>query len=254
MGRTLLRLIDAHKELELVGGLEPEGSPFIGQDLGHLFGGQAIGRAVSDHALETIKDADGIIDFTLPHASVELAGLAAQARITHIIGTTGFSADEEKAIAAAARHATIVKSGNMSLGINLLAGLVKRAAAALDDDWDIEILDMHHKDKVDAPSGTALLLGAAAAAGRDVSLEAARTPAREGITGARAPGTIGIAALRGGSVIGDHDVIFAGAQEQIRLSHRAESRDIFASGALKAALWARGQSPGLYSMADVLGL
>lgn len=254
MGRTLLRLANNNPQLSVIGGLEPEGSPFLGSDLGQLIGVSHIGVQVTDDPLEAIRKADGIIDFSHPSVSAEIAGYAAQARITHIIGTTGFSAEQENLIEAAARHATIVKSGNMSLGVNLLAGLVETAAAALGSDWDIEILDMHHRHKIDAPSGTALLLGEAAAKGRNIDLNENRESGRDGISEPRKDGAIGFAALRGGSVVGDHEVIFASEGEQIRLVHRAESRDIFASGALKAALWAQGQSSGLYSMRDVLGL
>ena len=171
-----------------------------------------------------------------------------------IIGTTGFTPEQEERITAAARHACIVKSGNMSLGVNLLSGLVKKAAAALGDDWDIEVVEMHHRHKVDAPSGTALMLGEAAAQGRGVSLDDKIDSGRHGITGARRSGDIGFATLRGGSVIGDHQVILAGESERLVLGHIAENRDIFARGALRAALWAQGRDPGLYHMADVLGL
>jgi 4-hydroxy-tetrahydrodipicolinate reductase len=254
MGRTLIRLIHADPALDLAGGLEAKDSAALGQDLGVLAGGEKLGINASDDALALMAAADGVIDFTTPAASVELAGLAAQARSVHIIGTTGFDAAQEEAIAAAARHARIVKSGNMSLGVNVLAGLVKQAAAQLGDDWDIEILDMHHRHKVDAPSGTALLLGAAAADGRGVDLDDRRESRRDGIGEPRATGAIGFAALRGGSVVGDHEVILAGENEQIRLVHRAEDRDIFARGALKAAQWAHDKSEGLYTMQNVLGL
>jgi 4-hydroxy-tetrahydrodipicolinate reductase len=254
MGRTLIRLIHADPALDLAGGLEAKDSAALGQDLGVLTGGEKLGINASDDALALMAAADGVIDFTTPAASVELAGLAAQARSVHIIGTTGFDAAQEEAIAAAARHARIVKSGNMSLGVNVLAGLVKQAAAQLGDDWDIEILDMHHRHKVDAPSGTALLLGAAAADGRGVDLDDRRESGRDGIGEPRATGAIGFAALRGGSVVGDHEVILAGENEQIRLVHRAEDRDIFARGALKAAQWAHDKSEGLYTMQNVLGL
>lgn len=254
MGRTLIRLIHADPALDLAGGLEAKDSAALGQDLGVLAGGEKLGINASDDALALMAAADGVIDFTTPAASVELAGLAAQARSVHIIGTTGFDAAQEGAIAAAARHARIVKSGNMSLGVNVLAGLVKQAAAQLGDDWDIEILDMHHRHKVDAPSGTALLLGAAAADGRGVDLDDRRESGRDGIGEPRATGAIGFAALRGGSVVGDHEVILAGENEQIRLVHRAEDRDIFARGALKAAQWAHDKSEGLYTMQNVLGL
>lgn len=254
MGQTLTRLIIADDRFQLVGGLEAVGSAALGQDLATLAGLPPCGVVASDDALELLSRADGIIDFTVPAATVELAGLAAQGRLVHIIGTTGFTAADDEKIAAAARHARIVKSGNMSLGVNLLAGLVEQAAAKLGDDWDIEILDMHHRHKVDAPSGTALLLGEAAAKGRGVTLDAAKESGRDGICEPRREGAIGFAALRGGSVVGDHEVILAGENEQIRLTHRAEQRDIFARGALTAALWAQAQSEGLYSMRHVLGL
>ncbi len=254
MGRTLLRMVVEDDRLELAGALESSDSPHLGQDVAALIGGAPTGIQVSDKALEAVSQAEGIIDFSHPAVSTELAALAAQSRIVHVIGTTGFSAAEDAAIIAAARHAMIVKSGNMSLGVNLLASLVEQAAQALARDWDIEILEMHHRHKIDAPSGTALLLGDAAAHGRGVELASVRDSGRDGITGQRSSGAIGFAALRGGSVVGDHEVIFATAGEQIRLSHRAESRDIFAAGALQAALWAHGKAPGLYSMRDVLGL
>ena len=172
----------------------------------------------------------------------------------HIVGTTGLDAADLAALSAAARHAVIVRSGNMSLGVNLLGALVKRVATTLGEDFDIEIVEMHHRMKVDAPSGTALLLGEAAAAGRGIDLNSHSERGRDGITGARQSGTIGFASLRGGTVIGDHTVIFAGRGERIELAHKAEDRTVFARGALKAALWAKGRKPGLYSMMDVLGL
>src|SRR5690606_14554607 len=214
-----------------------------------------LGVSITDDPLPVFAKAQGVLDFTSPAASVEFAGLAAQARIVHVIGTTGCSAEDDEKIRAAARHATIVKSGNMSLGVNLLSVLVQKAAQALDPaDFDIEILEMHHKHKVDAPSGTALLLGEAAARGRDIALAENSVRVRDGYTGPRETGSIGFATLRGGSVIGEHSVILAGPGERIVLSHHAEDRSIFARGAIKAALWAYGKKPGLYSMLDVLGL
>jgi 4-hydroxy-tetrahydrodipicolinate reductase len=254
MGLTLVRLIDADPTLELHGGLEGPTHADMGTDLGVLAGLPEIGSPVRADALELISGAGAVIDFSTPAATLEMAGLCAQARIIHIIGTTGFSAEDEAALAAAARHATLVKSGNMSLGVNLLGALVRQAAAALGDDWDIEILDMHHRHKVDAPSGTALLLGEEAARGRDVNLAETRDSGREDRTRAREAGDIGFAVLRGGSVVGHHDVVFAGDGENIVLGHRAETRDIFARGAIKAAQWAHGRGPGLFSMQDVLGL
>ena len=210
-------------------------------------------RSCSDVA-PLLKSADGLIEFTIPAATLALAELTAAAGIVHVIGTTGHSAEEDALIAKAASRATIVKSGNMSLGVNLLAALVKRVARTLDENYDIEILEMHHNKKIDAPSGTALMLGRAAAAGRGIDLAAHSVRGRDGITGARRAGDIGFASLRGGTVVGDHSVIFAGPAERIELTHRAEDRMIFARGALHAALWARGKKPGLYTMADVLGL
>jgi 4-hydroxy-tetrahydrodipicolinate reductase len=254
MGRTLVKAIAETKGVTLAGALEDAGSPLIGQDSGMLAGLSANGVKLAADAKALMGKADGIIDFTVPQATVALAALAAKAGIVHVIGTTGLAAGDETKIKQAARAAVIVKSGNMSLGVNLLAALVKRAAATLGDDFDVEILEMHHNKKVDAPSGTALLLGRAAAAGRGIDLAKRSARGRDGQTGARKPGDIGFAALRGGSVVGEHSVIFAGPAERIELAHKAEDRMIFARGALKAALWARGRKPALYSMADVLEL
>lgn len=255
MGRTLIRTVNEMDGVRLAGAVEREGSPHLGEDAGELAGTGHLGVAISDDPLPVFAAADGVLDFTVPAATVAFAGYAAQARIVHIIGTTGCSGDEEARIAAAARHAMIVKSGNMSLGVNLLAGLVRQAAQALGpEDFDIEIVEMHHRRKVDAPSGTALLLGEAAAAGRGTSLADKGVRGRDGHTGPRPDGAIGLAALRGGSVVGEHSVILAGTGERITLCHQAEDRAIFARGAVKAALWAHGRKPGLYSMRDVLGL
>lgn len=254
MGLTLVRTIAQTPGLALAGAVDRPGAPILGQDPGPLAGVQATGITVTDDPLPLFAKADGVIDFTIPSASIGFAELAAQARIVHVIGTTGFDEAEEAKIKAAARHATIVKSGNMSLGVNLLAALVKRAAASLDESFDIEVVEMHHRMKIDAPSGTALLLGQAAADGREIELKAHSLRGRDGITGQRPVGSIGFAALRGGSVVGDHTVMFAGPAERIELRHVAEDRGLFARGALKAALWARGRKPGLYSMQDVLGL
>ncbi len=225
----------------------------MGQDAGALVGLPETGVKVTSDPLAAFAAAEGVVDFTSPAATVEFAGLAAQARIVHVIGTTGFSDEDIEKLDAAARHAVLVRSGNMSLGVNLLAALVKKAAAALPD-FDIEILEMHHRDKVDAPSGTALLLGEAAAAGRKVKLSEKSVKVRDGHTGARTAGSIGFATLRGGSVVGEHSVILAGAGERVELSHKAEDRAIFANGAIRAALWGKGRTPGHYSMTDVLGI
>lgn len=254
MGRMLIKTIVETKGVALAAALEREGSPALGADAGALAGCDKLGVPVAADPLQAILNADGIIDFSSPSASVEFAALAAQARIVHVVGTTGLSDEDLKKIEAAARHAAIVRSGNMSLGVNLLAALTRKVAAALGEDADIEIVEMHHRMKVDAPSGTALLLGEAAAAGRGVALKDHQARGRDGLTGARRRGDIGFAALRGGTVIGEHSVIFAGDGERIELRHVAEDRSLFARGALRAALWARGRKPGLYSMGDVLGL
>lgn len=254
MGAANLRAVAQHAELDLVGAVDRPGAAALGKDAGTLAGMDALGVSVTDDAASLLGQADAIIDFTAPAASVALAQLAAQHGLVHIIGTTGCSEADDAAIAEAGRNgARIVKSGNFSPGMVALAVLVEKAAAALAD-YDVEILEMHHNLKVDAPSGTALLLGEAAARGRDISLKDNSVRSRDGHTGARQAGTIGFATLRGGNVIGDHSVILAGPSERIELTHRAQDRTIYANGATRAALWAANQPAGLYSMADVLGL
>jgi 4-hydroxy-tetrahydrodipicolinate reductase len=253
MGRTLVRTIAETAGAVLAGAVEQQPT-LIGQDSGLLAGIAANNIPLVADVKPLLAKADGILDFTAPAATLEFAALCAEAGKIHVAGTTGLSVGDEEKIKAFARKAVIVRSGNMSLGVNLLSALVRRVAATLDDEFDIEILEMHHKTKVDAPSGTALLLGDAAARGRGIDLSNRKIAARDGITGARKRGDIGFASLRGGSVVGEHNVIFAAPGERIELVHRAEDRGIFARGALKAALWARGKPAGLYSMADVLGL
>ena len=254
MGRTLVKAIAEAKDFALAGALEDARSPLIGWDSGVLAGLGDNGIKLAADAGPLLEQADGIVDFTAPEATVAFAALAAKGRKVHIIGTTGLSVADEARIREAAKTAVIVKSGNMSLGVNLLAALTRRVAKTLDASFDIEILEMHHNQKVDAPPGTALLLGRAAAEGRGIDLDQRSVRSRDGHTGARKAGDIGFAALRGGSVVGEHSVIFAGQAERIELTHKAEDRMIFARGALHAAAWAREQRPGLYSMADVLGL
>lgn len=254
MGRALIRAVTEMPGATIAAAIEREGAEFLGQDAGVLAGVGELGVPITDNPLEAFVACEGVLDFTIPAATVAYAELTAQARIVHVIGTTGIGEAEQAKIAAAARHATIVKSGNMSVGVNLLAGLVRQAARALDEDFDIEIVEMHHRHKVDAPSGTALLLGKAAAEGREIDLDSRSVRSRDGHTGPRPVGDIGFATLRGGSVIGDHTVILAGEGERIELSHMAGDRAIFARGAVKAALWGRGGKPGLFTMADVLGL
>lgn len=253
MGQALTRAVHQTDGASVAGGTEAKGSDKIGSDLGDIAGLGALGVTITDDPVELFTRIDGVLDFTSPTASVEYAGLAAQARIVHVIGTTGFDETQLSQIDAAARHAKIIKAGNMSLGVNLLVELTRQVARALDDDFDIEIVEMHHRQKVDAPSGTALMLGQAAADGRKISLNDKAVRSRDGHTGPRQRGDIGFATLRGGSVVGDHTVIFAGDGERIELTHKAADRAIFARGAVKAALWGRDKSHGLYSMADVLG-
>lgn len=255
MGRTLIRAISETPGVKLAGAIERADSLVLGTDAGELAGLGPNGVEISADPLAAFAGADGVLDFTSPSATCAFAAFAAQARIAHIIGTTGCTAADDEKIAAAARHAPIVKSGNMSLGVNLLAELIRQAARALPAEaFDIEIVEMHHRNKVDAPSGTALMMGKAAAEGRGIPLDGHSQRGRDGMTGRRDTGVIGFASLRGGSVIGDHSAIFAGFGERITLTHQADDRTLFATGALRAALWAHQRKPGLYSMADVLGM
>lgn len=252
MGAANIRAVAATPGMIVVSAFDRAGAPALGKDAGELAGTEARGVSITDDVAAALAGAEAIIDFTAPASSVALAGEAAKRGLIHIIGTTGCSEADDAAIRAAAASARIVKAGNFSLGVNLLLGLVKQAAAALPG-FDIEILEMHHNRKVDAPSGTALMLGEAAARGRNLDLKTHSVRVRDGHTGPREEGSIGFATLRGGNVIGEHRVILAGPSERIELNHIADNRTLFAEGAVRAALWARDQRPGLYSMADVLG-
>ncbi len=254
MGRTLVQLVAQSEALALAGVLERPGHAWIGRDLGEAMGGAAMGLTVQDDPETALAGAGAVIDFTAPAASVALAAQAARLGVAHVIGTTGFAPEDLAAIARAARETVIIRAGNMSLGVNLLVALTRQVAAALDADFDIEIIEAHHRHKVDAPSGTALMLGEAAAEGRGVALDACADRGRDGITGPRTRGDIGFSAIRGGDIVGEHDVIFAAEGERIVLRHIASDRSIFARGALKAAIWAQGKAPGEYDMAAVLGL
>jgi 4-hydroxy-tetrahydrodipicolinate reductase len=251
MGRALIRAIAADGACQLAGAIEAADHPDLGTDCGGLGGHGPAKVDITSDAPAALANAQAVIDFTRPAVSLELAALAAEKHIVHVIGTTGFSADDERSIAALARESVIVKSGNMSMGVTLLAALVARAAKALPD-FDVEILEMHHRMKTDAPSGTALLLGEAAARGRAAALET--EAARAGQMGPRKTGSVGFASLRGGTVVGEHEVILAGPHERIVLGHIAEDRAIFANGAVAAAKWGQAQKPGLYGMAHVLGI
>ncbi|MGH6950403.1 MAG: 4-hydroxy-tetrahydrodipicolinate reductase [Vitreimonas sp.] len=256
MGGALIRAAsEARQEIDIVGGTERAGSAALGVDLGTVARIRPVGVAATQDVAAAAAKADVWIDFSAPDASLAaLDALAATKVRAAVIGTTGLSAQQEARIAQAAKHIAIVRSGNFSLGVNLLASLVEQAAAKLGDGWDIEIVETHHHRKIDAPSGTALLLGEAAAEGRGKPLDALRLPPREGITGKRPEGGIGFAVVRGGGVVGEHDVIFAAEREVVTLSHQALDRAVFADGALTAAIWVADKPPGLYSMRDVLGL
>jgi 4-hydroxy-tetrahydrodipicolinate reductase len=255
MGRMLARAVVEADGVMLAGCTERPGHPWIGRDAGEAMGfGQSFGIAVTDDPLPLFASAQAVLDFTAPAATVAHAELAAQARLVHVIGTTGLEAAHLTRIAACARHAAVVRSGNFSVGVTLMAEMVRRAAAALGPDWDVEIVEMHHRHKVDAPSGTALMLGAAAAAGRGVALAEAADRGRDGVTGPRGAGRIGFASLRGGDVVGEHEAVFAADGERLSFRHVATDRMLFARGAVAAALWGQGRPPGEYDMRDVLGL
>ena len=254
MGRELIKAVHATEGVSISGAIEQKGSIAVGQDVGLLAGLGKVGVLISDDPLAVLAKSDAVLDFTVPSATVATSVLAANARIVHIIGTTGCTEEDDAKIRAAARHARIVKAGNMSFGVNLLVELAQRMGAALDDDFDVEVLEMHHRMKVDAPSGTALMLGEAVAAGRKISLKEKSVRSRDGVTGERKRGDIGFATLRGGAVIGEHTIIFASDTERIEITHKAQDRGMFARGAVKAAMWAFDQKPGYYTMKDVLGL
>lgn len=254
MGRMLIKTIDETPGCVLTGAIERPTSGCVGQDAGLIAGVGDLGVTVTGDAEAAMADADVLIDFSTPETSLALAAVAAQSQTAHVIGTTGFSEEDLAALRKFGDETVVVQSGNMSLGLNLMAALVRKVARTLGEEFDIEVLEMHHRQKVDAPSGTALMLGRAAAEGRDEELSERAVRTRDGVTGARRAGDIGFATLRGGTVVGDHSVIFAGNQERIVLQHVAEDRNLFAKGAVRAALWAKGQPAGFYSMADVLGL
>jgi len=254
MGRALTRIIHETREAELFGGLEHDESPHLGQDMGELAGLGPLGIRIEKDPEALFAGADAVIDFSTPALTAPSAERAARHGTAYIVGTSGIGPNDIAALQAAGRDTVVVQGYNMSLGVNLVAALVRQVAAKLGPEFDIEILEMHHRMKVDAPSGTAVLFGEAAAEGRGVDLNAVRDSGRDGITGKRVPGHIGFAALRGGDVVGEHSVIFAGDGERVVLSHRATDRDIFARGAVRACLWAAEQSPGFYTMEDVLNL
>jgi 4-hydroxy-tetrahydrodipicolinate reductase len=253
MGRTLIQQILDTTGAEIGGGMEPSG-PAVGQDVAALVGAAPVGVKVVSDAAALFAACEAVIDFTVASAAAQHAQLAAQHKKALILGTTGLGDAAKAAVAEAAKRAPIVHAPNFSVGVNVLFALTEKLAATLGPEYDIDVLEMHHRHKVDAPSGTALGLGEAAAKGRGVKLGDVGRRTRDGQTGARPSGEIGFATLRGGDVVGDHSVIFAADGERIELTHKAASRVIFARGAVRAALWTQGRGPGLYSMRDVLGL
>ena len=254
MGQTLARLVHESEGFALAGGTEADGHPARGRDLGEVAGLGPVGLIVGDDPAALFAAAQTVLDFTAPAATVAHAGIAAATETALVIGTTGLDPGHEGRIAEAGQRAAIVRAPNMSICVNLMIALTQEMAASLDADYDIEVVEMHHRGKVDAPSGTALALGRAAAAGRGIDLESRSARARDGHTGPRRRGDIGFAVLRGGDVVGEHSVVFAAEGERLELTHRTTSRATFARGALRAAAWAHDKRPGVYSMADVLGL
>jgi 4-hydroxy-tetrahydrodipicolinate reductase len=252
MGRTIATLVLQDAIAELKSGLVRSGSDLSGSDIGEFLGFNKNGNKLTSNIDEFINSCDAIIDFSSPALSLDMAARCAVAKKVLVCGTTGFSDEEKKKFASFAKDTAIIWSSNMSLGVNLLMNLVEKTAGILHDDFDIEIVEMHHRNKVDAPSGTALSLGAAAAIGRNVDIAKVGRTTRSGKEAKREKGEISFAALRGGDVIGDHTVIFAGDGERVELTHKASNRDIFAKGAIRAAIWGSAKQPGFYSMRDVL--
>jgi len=253
MGRMLVATVLETAGADLAGGTEQPGSEAIGQDVAVLAGGDTTGLAVGDDPAALFQQSDVVIDFTAPAATVAHAAMAAETGTALVAGTTGLASEDDAALAQAAERTVILRAANFSIGVNLMLGLTEQVAGLLGDDYDIEIVEMHHRHKVDAPSGTALAIGEAAAKGRGVNLEDVSERVRDGITGARRAGDIGFATLRGGDVTGEHSAIFATDGERIEITHKAANRGLFAKGAIRAALWTAGQPAGLYSMRDVLG-
>ncbi len=254
MGIMLAREVATASGCVFSGASEQKDHPFIGHDPGQIAGLGVTGLAIKAGAREVFQASDVVLDFTLPAATIDHANLAAEHGTALVIGTTGLEAEHCAALGNAANKTAIVQAANMSVGVNVLLHLTRQLSAILDEDYDVEIIEMHHRHKVDTPSGTALSLGRAAAEGRSVDLDEVARRGRDGITGARERGTIGFAALRGGDVVGDHSVVFAADGERVELTHKASSRQVFSRGAVRAARWVHGRPPGLYSMVDVLGL
>lgn len=253
MGQALLEGIFADDELRLHGAIDRADSPRIGHDAGEQFG-RVTGVKITADVASALAGADVLVDFTRPEASMEYLAICERTGAKLVLGTTGFSAEQKQQIAAAAQKIAVVFAPNMSVGVTLLIDLVQAAAKVLADGYDVEIIEAHHRHKVDAPSGTALRLGEAAASALGRDLQTCAVYGREGVTGERDANTIGFATVRGGDVVGDHTVLFAGIGERVELTHKASSRATFALGALRAAKYLADRQSGLFDMQDVLGL
>ena len=253
MGRMLCAAVMDRDGVTLTGGTEAPGSALVGTDLSLLIEGLSPGIMIGDDAKALFEVCDAVIDFTMPAATVRHAEIAAEVGTSLVIGTTGLTVNDQQKVTLAAEKTAIVQAANYSVGVNLLLGLAEQTAAVLDEDYDIEVVEMHHRHKVDAPSGTALAIGEAAAKGRGVNLDEVSERVRDGITGERKVGNIGFATLRGGDVVGDHTIMFASKTERLELTHKAGTRAVFAGGAVRCAGWVGSQKPGLYSMRHVLG-
>jgi len=254
MGKMLLEIINSRDDIILAGATEKDDHSWIGKDLGMLTKDKENNIIVTSNLLDIISNLDVIIDFTSPKNTIDTIELVAQARIAHVIGTTGFDEKQIETIKMASHHATIIKAGNMSVGINLISQITEKISSILSDEFDIEILDYHHNQKLDSPSGTSLMLGESAAKGRKIKLHNHTDFRKYNDLSVRKKGNIGFTSIRGGDIVGEHEVIFAGKGERLSFRHIASDRLIFARGALKAAIWSIGKKPGLYDMDDVLEL
>ncbi len=253
MGKSVARLVIENEITDVAGGITKSDDELLGKDIGQILGLEKLGVEISDDLDDLFQKSDVIIDFSTPDITLSCANLAAKHKKTLVSGTTGLKEEEKQKLVKSANDTVIIWSSNMSIGINLLFNLSQEVAQILHDDYDVEILEMHHNQKVDAPSGTALSLGEAVAKGRNLDFGEVSRKTRDGIIGKREKNEIGFASLRGGDVIGDHSVIFAGNGERIELTHKASNRDIYARGAIRAAIWSQGKDNGFYSIRDVIG-
>ncbi|MCE3255848.1 MAG: 4-hydroxy-tetrahydrodipicolinate reductase [Rickettsiaceae bacterium] len=252
MGQSVAKAVLENDLTDISGGLVRLGSELSGQDIGKIIGGDNLGINATDNLEEMVKNSDVIIDFSNPDLALQIAGFSSKYNKILVSGTTGFSEAQKQQFKNYAQNCVIVWSSNMSIGVNLLMNLAEQVAKLLHSDYDVEIFEMHHRNKIDAPSGTALALGEAVAKGRNLNFGEVYRKSRDGIVGKRSDNEIGFCSLRGGDVIGDHSVIFAGSGERVELTHKASNRDIYAIGSIRAAIWSQGKPHGFYTMRDVL--